>query len=364
MFDTPIWEAVFWGNTLMRWSIAAGVAVGLVLALRIVLAVVARQLRKLSSRTDTDIDDLVADLLDKTKLLFVVILAAWGGSYALTMSDRAAQTVRAVLVLGLLVQAGIWATAVATHFIGRYRKKVVVDDPGVATAMGAVTFLVRVGVWAAVALIALDTLGIEITALIAGLGVGGIAVALAVQNVLGDLFASVSIILDKPFVVGDFIVLGDEHVGTVEYVGLKTTRVRALSGEQLVIANSDLLSSRIRNFKRMAERRVLFAVGVVYGTPSDKLRDIPVVIRKAVESQSNTRFDRSHFKSFGDSALVFETVYFMGVPDYNAYMDTQQAINLQLYERFEAMEVEFAYPTQTLFVRREEPEEQDAAGVS
>jgi small-conductance mechanosensitive channel len=364
MFDTPIWEAVFWGNTLMRWTIAATIAVGLVLALRIVLAVVARQLRKLSSRTDTDIDDLVADLLDKTKLLFVVILAAWGGSYALTMSERAAQTVRAVLVLGLLVQAGIWATAVATHFIGRYRKKVVDDDPGVATAMGAVNFLVRVGVWAAVALIALDTLGIEITALIAGLGVGGIAVALAVQNVLGDLFASVSIILDKPFVVGDFIILGDEHIGTVEYVGLKTTRVRALSGEQLVIANSDLLASRIRNFKRMSERRVAFEVGVVYGTPAEKLREIPEVIRKAVESQSNTRFDRSHFKSFGDSALVFETVYFMGVPDYNAYMDTQQAINLQLYERFEAMEVEFAYPTQTLFVRREEPEEQDAAGVS
>jgi small-conductance mechanosensitive channel len=337
----------------MRWTIAAGVAIGLVFTLRIVLAVAARQVRKLASRTATDLDDLVAGLLDKTKLLFIVIVAVWGGSYALTISDRGAQTVRALLVLGLLVQAGVWATAVATYFLGRYRKKVVEDDPGVATAMGAVMFLVRVAVWAAVALIALDTLGIEITALIAGLGVGGIAVALAVQNVLGDLFASVSIILDKPFVVGDFIILGGEHVGTVEYVGLKTTRVRALSGEQLIIANSDLLSSRIRNFKRMAERRVLFEVGVVYGTPAGKLREIPEVIRDAVEAQSNTRFDRSHFKSFGDSALVFETVYFMRVPDYNAYMDTQQAINLELYERFEAIGVEFAFPTQTLFVRTE-----------
>jgi small-conductance mechanosensitive channel len=361
MFDTPIWETVFWGNTLMRWTIAAGIAVGLVLVLRVAMAAIARQVKRLASRTTTDVDDLIADLVDKTKLLFIIIVAVWGGSYALTLSDRAAGVIRAVLVLGLLIQAGVWANSIVMYFLGRYRKQVQEDDPGVATAMGAVGFLARLGVWAVVALIALDTLGIEITALIAGLGVGGIAVALAVQNVLGDLFASVSIILDKPFVVGDFIILGGEHVGTVEYVGLKTTRVRALSGEQLVIANSDLLSSRIRNFKRMAERRVVFEVGVVYGTPAEKLREIPEVIRKAVESQSNTRFDRSHFKSFGDSALVFETVYFMGVPDYNAYMDTQQAINLQLYERFEAMEVEFAYPTQTLFVRREE---QEPAGVS
>jgi small-conductance mechanosensitive channel len=204
-----------------------------------------------------------------------------------------------------------------------------------------------------VLLIALDTLGVDITTLIAGLGVGGIAVALAVQNVLGDLFASLAIVLDKPFVVGDFIDTGGEHVGVVENVGLKTTRVRSLSGEELVIANSDLLSSRIRNYKRMSQRRALFEIGVVYGTPSDKLRRIPELIRKAVESRDNTRFDRSHFKSFGDSALVFETVYFMTVPDYNAYMDTQQAINLELYQRFEAEEIEFAYPTQTLFLKSE-----------
>jgi small-conductance mechanosensitive channel len=188
--------------------------------------------------------------------------------------------------------------------------------------------------------------------LIAGLGVGGIAVALAVQNVLGDLFASVSIVLDKPFVVGDFIDLGG-HMGVVENVGLKTTRVRSLSGEELVIANSDLLSTRIRNFKRMSQRRAAFDIGVVYGTPSDKLRRIPELARKAVESCDNTRFDRSHFKSFGDSALVFETVYFMTVPDYNAYMDTQQSINLELYQRFEAEDIEFAYPTQTLFLKTE-----------
>ena len=354
MLEGAIWEAVFWGNTVTRWAIAAGVAVGLVLALRIAMAGVAGQLKKLASHTDNDADDLVGDLLDKTKLLFILIIAAWGGSNALVLTDRAAEIVRSVLVLGLLIQAGLWASALVTYFLKRYRKRVIEDDPGVATAMGAVGFLARVGVWSAVALIALDTLGVDVTTLIAGLGVGGIAVALAVQNVLGDLFASVSILLDKPFVVGDFIILGGEYVGTVEHVGLKTTRVRALSGEQLVISNSDLLASRIRNFKRMQERRVVFEVGVEYGTPSETLRKIPEVIRASVESRDNTRFDRSHFRAFGDSALLFETVYFMKVPDYTAYMDTQQAINLELYERFEEMGAAFAFPTQTLHVKAEE----------
>jgi len=294
----------------------------------------------------------VTDLLDRTKLVFVAIVGIWAGSYALSLPERAESIVHAVLVLGLLLQTAFWATALVNYALSRYRKSVEDEDPGAATAMGALSFLSRLAVWAVITLIALDTLGIDITALVAGLGVGGIAVALAVQNVLGDLFGSLAIILDKPFVVGDFIIVGDS-MGTVEHVGLKTTRVRSLSGEQLVIANSDLLSSRIRNYKRMQERRIVFQVGVVYGTPSEKLARIPEIIRNAIETRDNTRFDRSHFSTFGGSALNYETVYFMTVPDYNAYMDTQQAINLELYERFEEEGVEFAYPTQTLFVRNE-----------
>jgi len=178
-----------------------------------------------------------------------------------------------------------------------------------------------------VLLLALDTLGIDITALVAGLGVGGIAVALAVQKVLGDLFASLSIVLDKPFAVGDFLII-DQHMGSVEYVGLKTTRLRSLSGEQLVFSNSDLLGSRIRNYGRMYERRVVFNIGVTYQTPRDKLVMIPQILRAAIEAQKRTRFDRAHFKEFGDFALNFESVYYVVGPDYNTYMDIQQAINL------------------------------------
>jgi small-conductance mechanosensitive channel len=214
-----------------------------------------------------------------------------------------------------------------------------------------VSWVGRVVLWAVVMLLVLDNLGIDITALVAGLGIGGIAVALAVQNILGDLFASLSIVLDKPFVVGDFLVV-DDCLGSVEYVGLKTTRLRSLSGEQLVISNADLLKSRLRNYGRMYERRVLFALGVTYQTPREKLEKIPGIIKEAVDGQEKVRFDRAHFKAYGDFALNFETVYYVLDPDYARYMDIQQAVNLKIHEAFESEAIEFAYPTQTLFLER------------
>jgi small-conductance mechanosensitive channel len=176
-------------------------------------------------------------------------------------------------------------------------------------------------------------------------------VALAAQNILGDLFASASIVLDKPFVMGDFVIV-DDHLGTVERIGLKTTRIRSLSGEQLVFSNNDLLQSRIRNFKRMYERRVVFSIGVTYQTPHDKLAEIPALLRAAVEAREQVRFDRAHFKEYGDFSLNFEIVYYVLSPDFNIYMDIQQAINLEIHREFERRDIEFAYPTQTIFVER------------
>jgi small-conductance mechanosensitive channel len=209
----------------------------------------------------------------------------------------------------------------------------------------------RLALWSTVALLVLANLGIDVTAMVAGLGIGGIAVALAAQNILGDLFASASIVLDKPFVIGDFIIVG-EDMGTVEHIGLKTTRVRSLSGEQLVFANNDLLKSRIRNFKRMNERRAAFGIGVTYQTPAEKLAAIPAMLREAVEAQSPTRFDRAHFKQYGDSALLFEVVYYVLSPDYNLYMDIQQAINLAVFRRFAEEQIEFAHPTYTVCLKK------------
>jgi small-conductance mechanosensitive channel len=293
----------------------------------------------------------------------VLLLATWIGSLYLDFPAAAEVWVRRVLVVGFLVQGALWTTGVVNYLVGRHRKRRLEEDPSMATALGAIGVLARIGVWVTFVLLILQNLGVQITALLATLGVGGIAVALAVQNVLGDLFASLSIVLDKPFVLGDFIVVG-EHKGTVEHIGLKTTRVRSLSGEQLVFSNSDLLGSRIKNFKRMEDRRIAFSIGVTYDTDRAKLKRIPELIREAVEKQPATRFDRSHFKGFEASSLAIETVFFMLTPDYNAYMDVQQAINLELVERFDEEGIGFAYPTQTVFLERGGSWDSDASGTA
>jgi small-conductance mechanosensitive channel len=227
------------------------------------------------------------------------------------------------------------------------------DDAASATTISVLGFISKLLLWSLALLLMLDNLGVNITSLVAGLGIGGIAVALAAQNILGDLFASLSIVIDKPFVIGDFIVV-DQMKGTVEHIGMKTTRLRSLGGEQLIISNNDLLKSRIQNFKRMEERRIVFGFGVTYQTPSAKLPLINDIVREIIQKQQQVRFDRVHFKEYGESALNFEAVYIVLKQDYNLYMDIQQAINLEMFRRFQQEKIEFAYPTRTLFVQHEE----------
>ena len=267
------------------------------------------------------------------------------------MPTTSRKIINSFVIVTLIIQGGLWASIALQVMIEQYRQKQLDKDPASVTTLNVLNFVGKIILWSIVLLLVLDNLGVNITALVAGLGVGGIAIALAVQTILGDLFASLSIVLDKPFVVGDFLIVGD-FLGSVEYVGLKTTRLRSLSGEQLVFSNSDLLNSRIRNYGRMYERRVSFDLGVTYQTARDKLVKIPEIIREAVVTQDNTRFDRSHFKEYGDFALIFESVYYVHGPDYNVYMDIQQAINLHIHERFEQEGIEFAYPTQTVFMHK------------
>ena len=212
--------------------------------------------------------------------------------------------------------------------------------------------------YAFVVLLALENLGVDITALVTGLGIGGIAVALALQNILGDIFAYLTIIFDEPFATGDYLVVGDK-MGTVERIGVRTTRLRSLSGEEIIFPNNDLLSSRINNYKRMQERRILFTIGVLYETPIEKVAKIPSIIREIVEAQENVRFDRSHFKGFGESDLTFETVYHVLSRDYGMYMDLQQAINLEIYKRFAEEGIGFPYPTRTLYLNTATAEDND-----
>lgn len=232
----------------------------------------------------------------------------------------------------------------------RYGRTRIETDPSAVTTVYAFRIASLVALWTVAFLAAVDNLGFDVTALLAGLGIGGVAIALATQSILGDLFASLSIVIDKPFVVGDFIRVG-EDLGTVERIGLKTTRVRSLSGEQLIFGNADLLKSRIRNFKRMAERRVLFRVGVTYQTPLALLERIPGMVREIIEQQLQTRFDRGHFAEFGASEYAFEFVYHVLSPDYNPYMDVQQQVNLAIVRAFEEHGIEIAYPTRVIFSR-------------
>lgn len=353
-------NTVFLGNAVRQWALAAGIAIASVVVLRVVARIVVSRLTALSKRTATEWDDIIASALAKTKFLFLLTLGGFAGARVLALSDRTQSTVESITIIALLIQAGIWAGVILTRSLDSYRKREMQEDPAAATAVGALGFVGKLVLWTAVLLLALDNLGVDITALVAGLGVGGIAVALALQNILGDLFASLSIVLDKPFVLGDFLII-DDHLGSVEYIGLKTTRLRSLWGEQLVFSNSDLLGSRVRNFGRMFERRIVFSLGVTYQTPRERLREIPAIIKEAVEAQEKTRFDRSHFKEYGDFSINFETVYYVKVPDYNTYMDIQQAVNLVIHERFEAKGIEFAYPSQTLFLVKQGTQAESAS---
>jgi small-conductance mechanosensitive channel len=206
-------------------------------------------------------------------------------------------------------------------------------------------------IWGIGLLFILDNLGVNISTIVAGLGIGGIAVALAAQALLGDMFSYFSMMFDRPFELGDFIII-DNYMGTVEHIGIKTTRIRSLSGEQLVFSNTDLTNSRVKNYKRMGERRVVFKIGVTYNTPLEKLQKIPQVIKKIIEKINNTRFDRVHFSSYGDFSLNYEIVYYVLSGDYNIYMDINQEINFKIYEAFDKEKIEFAFPTQTLFLNK------------
>lgn len=308
-----------------------------------------RRLILLSRRTKNDLDDALAAAVAATRSGLLLVVAVFVASRALVLPTRFDEWLTRLAIAAVLIQVGFWAIAWLEVVILSWKRRRWGDDPSVDSTMGIVRYALKVVTWAIVLLLLLENLGVDVSALVTGLGIGGIAVALAVQNILGDLFASLTILLDKPFVVGDSLAV-DGLTGTVESIGLNSTRLTSITGEQLVFSNKDLLQSRIRNYGRMKERRILFRLGVVYGTPLETLARIPGMIQTAVEGHEATRFDRSHFKEFGDSALEFETVYYMIEPDYKKYLDVQQTINLKLMSLFAAAGIDFAYPTQHLFL--------------
>ena len=343
-------DRVLYQNSVRQWAIAFAVALVAFFALLLVRYLLVGRLGAAAKRTSTELDDILVELVARTRPYFLAAAAIVVGSRFLVLPPTTDRYFDAVFALVLLVQCGLWGGAAVDLWIHRRAGfRASHADVASVTTMRALGIAAKLVLWTIVFITALDKFGVNVTTLVTGLGIGGVAIALAVQNVLGDLFAALSIVFDKPFDVGDAIAV-DQVAGTVERIGLKTTRIRSLSGEQIIISNSELLKSRIRNYKRQLDRRVVFTTDVTYDTSPDVLSRIPAMIREVITAQNPVRFDRSHFTQYTDSALRIETVYYVLDADYTRYLDIQQTINLELLRRFDAEKIQFAFPTRTIFV--------------
>lgn len=348
-------ERVILGNSLRAWGLAA-----LAFAFTFVVVPIVRRLVQGRQRARAAAyqrlgqpvpagADLATRLVAGTSRIFLLTLALWFATRILELPPRVDHAFTFVIVVTFWLQVAMWGVQAARVGLERKLRGAGPDDATRAGSFEVLLFVARIAIYSFALLLALDNLGVQIKPLLAGLGIGGIAIALAVQTVLGDVFASLSIALDKPFEVGDALVI-DDMTGTVERIGVKSTRLRSLGGEQIIVANADLLKSRVRNYKRMSERRYVFSVGVTYETPREQLAEIPAIIEAIVRARPKTRFDRCHLLRLGEWSLDFEVVYYVTDADYALFAATQQAINFALLDEFAKRGIGFAYPTRRQIV--------------
>ena len=337
---------MYFGNTVREYTIAIAIFIGLWITLKLFQAVVVVKLRRLAKTTTTDIDDTFIEIVSSIKPAFYFFISIWGGLKFLDLAELVYQIVGVVLVMILTYQI-IFSLQILINYVVNKGFK----DEGSKSAARLIGKLLKGVLWAIGILMILSNLGINVTSLVAGMGIGGIAIALAIQNVLGDLFSSLTIHLDRPFVVGDYIVVGADD-GVVEKIGIKTTRLRSLQGEEIVISNQELTSARVHNLRKMKDRRVVLNIGVTYETNKEKMNDIPKMFEAIVSNIKRVRFGRAHFKKFEDSSLLFEFVYYIDDRDYDLFMNINQQIQLELKSKFEEKQIEFAYPSQTIYLQK------------
>ncbi len=346
---TDFLDQVYYNNTARQYLIALLVIIGALLLTLLIQKVIIVRLRKWTSTTEGTWDDFIITSLRRFGVPILRWLVIYWGLHLLKLSEKTA------FYLDILI------SIVITYFALRLISSMVLmlikaelrrreNGEEKLKQLGGLIMVFNIVIWSIGLVFLLSNWGIEVTPIIAGLGIGGIAVALAAQNILGDLFSYFAIFFDRPFEAGDFIIV-DDVLGSIEYVGIKTTHIRSLGGEQIVVGNAALTNSRIRNYKRMYRRRVVFTINVDYGTPRELVETIPGMLRSIVERQENVTFDRAHFASYNDWSLRFEIVYYVLSPDYNIYMDIQQKINFEIMKAFETSGIRFAIPSQSLYVK-------------
>ncbi|NJL44084.1 MAG: mechanosensitive ion channel family protein [Nitrosarchaeum sp.] len=345
-------DAQFAGVTLRQVVIASALFVIVIMGIRIVIGLVIARLKVLSAKTKTDLDDAVVESVRRLFAWPVYLVAA------LVVSGRALplpEFVWRVLNYAAIIVVCFYVVRALMVFVDfGVRRAMQKNGNGKDVDEGTLHIfsgLIKIAMWVIAIIFVISNLGYNVASLVAGLGIGGIAIGFALQNILSDIFASFSIYLDKPFKVGDFIMIGTDS-GTVQKIGIKSTRIRTLQGEELIVSNKELTESRVNNFKKLERRRVVFSVGVTYDTSQAKVEKIPKVIAAVVKAQKLAELDRVHFKAFGDFALIYEIVYFVGSKEYVDYMDTQQAINFGIKKAFEKERIEMAFPTQTVYVHK------------
>lgn len=347
----PVLSETEWnGNSVLRWLIAVSALLGVALLARLIKGIVSSRLRRLTDHTSNQADDAGVKVLDATAWYAYLALGLAVARQLVELSRGINKIVSAATFILLGIQVAIWCEAILTVALQRWAARN--EDARTSTAAAATRFLGRLVIWSVLTLVVLANLGVEITTVVAGLGVGGVAAALAVQSILSDLFAGLSMYFDRPFDIGDFIIVGDV-MGSVRQIGLRTTRLDSLGGEKIVYPNGELTKNFIRNYAWMQERRITFTFGIEYNVSPEVLDRARDIAREAVEHQSEVRFDRAHFKSFGGYSLEYEVVYYVLSGDYNLYMDKQHAINTEIYRRFAEENIPFALSTRTLTFKDE-----------
>jgi small-conductance mechanosensitive channel len=345
------WDKIYFGNSIQDWIIALGIIVAGIILLYVIKRIVLLRLKKWASKTSNSIDDIIILGIERSLIPLLYVLIIYIAVNYLSVPAKIMSKIQVVIWIAAMFFILKSVTAGVRHLIFSSMKDKSDNEARKKQANGLILIL-NITIWILGFVFLLDNLGYNIGTLIAGLGIGGIAIALAAQTILGDLFSYFVIYFDKPFEIGDFIIF-DDKAGSVEYIGLKTTRIRTLSGEQLVCSNKDLTDSRVHNYRRMERRRVAFKIGVVYQTSANIIKEIPELVKNIIEQVQDVQFDRAHFMNLGQSTLDFEFVYFILTPDYTVFMNRQQEILLSIFETFERKKISFAYPTQTLFLNQE-----------